>query len=243
MNCIRYMSSSNPISVIAATPVAYEPAAAPASYLRNVDRRMEATLGLPKDIIATITCDLGVPHTFGLFPKIPQIKLKVEGEIGSLEMFNFVLPTLYHSITVKIKGGHTRVEKIYKGVEGKGEEWWTTYRFQLEALVDRVRGREPEVWLEKQDSVDNMEWIEKVYEKVCISFVPNCLVILTPLKCSLGLEVDPNQLSSRLLSDRQGRILQGIPVTYQSITLFQSRAAIFLCLLLMFQRNLMLFAF
>ena len=42
-----------------------------------------------------------------------------------------------------------------EGIQGKGEEWWTTYwQFQLEALVDRMRGREPEVWLKKQDSVD-----------------------------------------------------------------------------------------
>ncbi|KIM44746.1 hypothetical protein M413DRAFT_442702 [Hebeloma cylindrosporum] len=165
MNCIRYMTSLNPTSVVAATPVAYEPASVPASYVKNVDRRMEATLGFPNDITATIACDLGVPHNFGLIPKIPKITLLVEGELGSLEMFNFVMPTLYHSITVKIKGGHTRVEKIYKGTEGKGEAWWSTYRFQLEALVDRIREREPEMWLEKQDSVDNMEWIEKVYEK------------------------------------------------------------------------------
>ena len=171
VNCIRYMSSLNPTSVLAATPVAYEPASVPASYVKNVDRRMEATLGLPEDITATIACDLSAPHTFGFIPKIPQITLLVQGELGSLEMFNFVLPTLYHSITVKIKGGHTRVEKIYKGTEGKGEDWWTTWRFQLEALVDRIRGREPEVWLEKQDSVDTMEWVGKVYEKVCIYFI------------------------------------------------------------------------
>jgi predicted dehydrogenase len=195
MNCIRYMSSLNPTSVIAATPVAYEPTSVPVSYVKNVDRRMEVTLGFPKDITATIACDLSVPHTFGLIPKIPKIMLLIQGELGSLEMFNFVMPTLYHSITVKIKGGHTRVEKIYKSTEGKGEEWWSTYRFQLEALVDRIRGREPEVWLEKQDSVDNMEWIEKVYEKVHIYFfLGGKLEKLTMKKCSLDLEAGPNQL-------------------------------------------------
>jgi len=165
------MTSLNPTSVVAATPVVYEPPSAPALHVKNVDRRMEATLGFPKDITATIVCDLSVPHTFGFIPTIPKIMLVVEGELGSLEMFNFGIPTFYHSITVKIKGGHTRVEKVYKDKERKGEEWWSTYRFQLEALVDRIRGREPEVWLEKQDSVDNMEWIEKVYEKVRVYFI------------------------------------------------------------------------
>ena len=55
-------------------------------------------------------------------------------ELGSIDMLNFVFLTIYHTITVKIHGGHTREEKVYQGK--KGEEWWTTYRFQLEALVD-----------------------------------------------------------------------------------------------------------
>ncbi|KAF8967633.1 hypothetical protein BDZ97DRAFT_1802513 [Flammula alnicola] len=166
MNCVRYMSSSEPTSVVATSHVAFVPKSAPASYVKNVDRRMEATLGLPKDVTATIVCDLGVPPTFGFIPKMPKIGFTMDCELGSLEMYNHVIPTLYHSITVKIKGGHTRVEKVYKGKEGKGEEWWLTYRYQLEALVDRIRGREPETWLTKEDSVANMEWIEKVYEKV-----------------------------------------------------------------------------
>jgi len=194
MNCVRFMSSLNPTSVVAATPVVYEPPSAPTSNVKNVDRRMEVTLGFPKDITATIVCDLGVPYTFGLVPTIPKIMLLVEGELGSLEFFNFVMPTFYHSITIKIKGGHTRVEKVYKDTEGNGEEWWSTYRFQLEALVDHIRGREPEVWLEKQDSVDNMEWVEKVYEKVRVYFIlGDKLEMLTLKKCSPDLGADRNQ--------------------------------------------------
>ena len=40
------------------------------------------------------------------------------------------------------------------------------YRYQLEAFVDMVRGRSPVTWLSEDNSVADMEWIERVYEKV-----------------------------------------------------------------------------
>lgn len=42
------------------------------------------------------------------------------------------------------------------------------YRYQLEAFVDRVRGRTPQHWYDALDSVADMVWIEKVYEKVTL---------------------------------------------------------------------------
>ncbi|KDR80644.1 hypothetical protein GALMADRAFT_61157 [Galerina marginata CBS 339.88] len=166
ISTLRYMSSAEPTSVVATTHTVYEPkSSAYAESAKKVDRRMEATFGLPKDVTATIRCDLGMPPSYGFVPQFPRVGFVVECELGKLEMINHVQPTFYHSITVKIRGGHTRVEKVYKGTEGKGEEWWSTYRYQLEAFVDRLRDREPETWLSKEDSVATMEWIEKVYEK------------------------------------------------------------------------------
>ncbi|KAF4610430.1 hypothetical protein D9613_007038 [Agrocybe pediades] len=169
MSCIQYMASSDPSSVLSTSHVAFTPKGVSENYVPKVDRRMEATLSFPKDVTATIRCDLAMPHTFGFIPKIPVVRVKVEGLVGNVEVFNFVSPTLYHSITVKIKGGASRTEKVYvnKDEEGKakGEAWWMTYRYQLEAFVDKLRGREPETWLDKEDSVATMEWIEKVYEK------------------------------------------------------------------------------
>jgi hypothetical protein len=49
------------------------------------------------------------------------------------------------------------------------------YRYQLEAFVDKLRGRDPEHWFDAQDSITNLEWIEAVYKEVChnlMSFVP-----------------------------------------------------------------------
>jgi hypothetical protein len=40
------------------------------------------------------------------------------------------------------------------------------YRYQLEALIDKLRGRDPEHWFDAQDSIANMEWIEAIYKEV-----------------------------------------------------------------------------
>lgn len=82
------------------------------------------------------------------------------------------MPVIYHYIKVSPDGRKPRTEKAYKFTPSsglKGEEWWTTYRYQLEAFVDRVKGRAPDSWMTSEDSIANMEWIEKIYEAVCIS--------------------------------------------------------------------------
>jgi hypothetical protein len=40
------------------------------------------------------------------------------------------------------------------------------YRYQLEAFIDKLRGRTPEHWHDAQDSIANMEWIEAIYKEV-----------------------------------------------------------------------------
>ncbi|KAJ7701329.1 NAD(P)-binding protein [Mycena olivaceomarginata] len=46
-----------------------------------------------------------------------------------------------------------------------GEPWWTTYRYQLEAFVNKVKGRTPMRGSRRKDSIKNMEAIESVYAK------------------------------------------------------------------------------
>ena len=43
--------------------------------------------------------------------------------------------------------------------------WWSTYRYQLEAFVDKVRGKHPLHWIQLDESVAELELIEQVYEK------------------------------------------------------------------------------
>jgi hypothetical protein len=72
------------------------------------------------------------------------------------------------------------------GMDGKDDAWWTMYRYQLEAFVDQMRGRIPQVWLDGKESLANMEWIENIYAKACpppCSSVPetNCFATFRPV--------------------------------------------------------------
>ncbi|KAG7100108.1 hypothetical protein E1B28_001888 [Marasmius oreades] len=172
ISCMRYLAGTNPTEVLTSTYEPHKPKSAPSNYESKVDRMTTATLSFPNDVTGTICTDLSMPLRFKIIPPMPRVSAVVECEQGSVELFNFPLPTIYHSITVTKREGKktkTRTERVYKpsdaGMEYKGEDWWLTYRYQLEAFVDRLKGREPQTWVDKEDSVAMMEWIEKVYEK------------------------------------------------------------------------------
>lgn len=130
---------------------------------------------------------MGKPWRYGIVPHPPQVRAIVKCDGGDVELYNFVLPTLYHSLTVRTRSGEgykTRVEKVYTfsqgKMRGKGEAWWLTYRYQLEAFVDKLKGREPQTWVSKEDSISNMEWIEKIYEKVShLNFISYCAALIS----------------------------------------------------------------
>ncbi|KAJ7588040.1 hypothetical protein C8J56DRAFT_940760 [Mycena floridula] len=178
MSCLRYLASSNPTSVISASAEVSIPTGSPKDFKANIDRRTIATLEFPNNITGDLTCDLAMPLRFGIIPQFPQISAKIELEGGTILVYNFVMPVLYHYISIVNKGDKkkSRVEKVFTfadaKVEGKGESWWLTYRYQLEALVDRIKDRTPQTWVEKEDSIANMEWIEKVYEKTGLGSRP-----------------------------------------------------------------------
>ncbi|PYH88055.1 putative oxidoreductase [Aspergillus ellipticus CBS 707.79] len=46
-----------------------------------------------------------------------------------------------------------------------GEDWWMSYRYQLEEFVNRVKGRPTQYWVEGQDSWNQMKMIDMAYEK------------------------------------------------------------------------------
>lgn len=133
---------------------------------------------MPNGITAALDADLGNPRLLEIIPRLPDLLASIECERGKVELFNFVGPMFYHTITVMRideQGRKTvRKEKAYvfsdnSSARMKGQEWWSTYRYQLEAFVDKVKGRKPQIWITKEDSIANMEWIEKIYAKVCFS--------------------------------------------------------------------------
>jgi predicted dehydrogenase len=109
---------------------------------------------------------------FGL-PKLTLDLKEKDGKKTQIIFHNYLAPFLYHRIDIiTTTAGTSKVEykKEYTwstSEEGfKGEEWWTTYRFQLEAFVDRVKKRKGSgVWVEPEESIGQMETIDATYLK------------------------------------------------------------------------------
>ena len=129
----RYLAGTEP-TVISATPT-------PHPNHPNVDRRMVTKLSFPSStsspttpVEAEITADMSMPHALGLIPRIPSCGVTATCESGSVELFNFVMPGLYHYLKVsKVKGAKVAVkersETVYafeKGSGKPGEDWWST---------------------------------------------------------------------------------------------------------------------
>jgi len=159
LSAVRYFSSSDLAKVESASAIGHERDPA------RIDRAMRAHLVLQSSVEADVFFDFGMPGwgPFHLLPRMVKGSVHVELEGGSIDYFNFALPTLYHSITVKPIGKKARVEKAYQFKEGPGKEWWSTYRYQLEAFVDKVRGRTPQTWSAPDEPVKQMQWVESLY--------------------------------------------------------------------------------
>lgn len=167
----RYVLSSNPTEMVHIQVNTFPED-------KRVDRSTRSIFAFPPPtptapaITAAIYGDLAMPPLLGFIPRLPLTTIRVDCEEGSVYCNNFVAPSVYHTIT--IKRGHldqARYEylKAYEfgdhdGKKLKGEVWWTTYRYMLEAFVDKVQGREPQAWVTPEDTIANMEAIELFYE-------------------------------------------------------------------------------
>ncbi len=98
---------------------------------------------------------------------------------------NFLGPHSWHSIVVETvatwrdNDGNVREKKVFKetkkaytrekedGEETKvGDKSWTTYRYQLEEFVNRVKGRKGSgAWVSAENSIGQMELMDKTYLK------------------------------------------------------------------------------
>ncbi|KAI1797118.1 NAD(P)-binding protein [Ganoderma leucocontextum] len=155
---IRFMTSTDtvPLEVASATAIGHP------KDPERIDRAMNVTYALPgSDATAEICVDFAVPG-WGPFGILPHM-LRTEG--GEVFVYNFVKPSAFHFIRVKPREGLGRFEQVYKFKDGRGDKSWSTYRYQLEAFVDKVRGRDPANWREAANSVSELETIERVYVK------------------------------------------------------------------------------
>lgn len=140
----------------------------------RVDEAMDATLRFidrnGKDVYSTIYTDMARPWYCGIVPRVWELpSIRVELEHAEVYFYNAMLSHIYHYIEIKDKRtGEVVRKQAYKGGPlwgDRGESWWSTYRYQLEAFVDKLRGREPVCWQPIPDSVDQMKTIDEVYKK------------------------------------------------------------------------------
>ena len=59
--------------------------------------------------------------------------------------------------------------------DSRGEPHWSTYRYQLEEFVNRVKGRQGSgAWIDGEESIRQMEVTDKTYEKAGMLVRPTC---------------------------------------------------------------------
>lgn len=133
MNVIRYLTS-NSTTHPTSTSISSAHSIPPSPDKPKVDESTTAHVFLPSSsssslspdpISASLHCWTSHPLKYGIFPTLPTLSIELEG--GTVEMYNFVLPTVYHYITVRPKGKEERTEKAYtfgkeNGVRGASED-------------------------------------------------------------------------------------------------------------------------
>ncbi|KAM6497459.1 putative NAD binding Rossmann fold oxidoreductase [Amanita muscaria] len=156
--------------------------AKPSKQDLRIDKSMEARLkySCPEDeggekgervqVYSDIHTDLARDWMLGIVPRLWELPyIEVETERAEIHFYNPFLPHLYHCIAVRDKAnGTTTYENLYKGgpIWGdRGETHWATYRYQLEAVVDMLRGREAPWCISGQDSIEEMKTIDMVYKQ------------------------------------------------------------------------------
>ncbi|KAI1930538.1 hypothetical protein LOZ20_002153 [Ophidiomyces ophidiicola] len=113
---------------------------------------------------------------FGLLPRLWELpSIEVEMANATIFFHNALMPHLYHYISVTDKrtgkidyftqffGGPLWGDKWTTGGKG-GHLSWSTYRWQLEAFMDKIRGKEPPCWITNEDSISQMEGIDAIYK-------------------------------------------------------------------------------
>ncbi|KAJ5332600.1 NAD(P)-binding protein [Penicillium brevicompactum] len=203
LNCLRQIFKQEPVEVLDAKPRGFTgkpeiDQAMSASY-RTAGG---ATGSLVADLAASGDWPL-LPSSWtkGL-PRIGWPKCEVELEEHTLEssegqvhtvkrnviLWNHMAPSVYHRIDVEdthvIRAGEQIVkswkeskhETAYKwpSAQSAGEqEWWTSYRYQLEEFVNKIKGRDGSgVWVDGMDSVAQMEAIDATYRKAGLKVRP-----------------------------------------------------------------------
>jgi hypothetical protein len=111
----------------------------------------------------------------------------------NVTFYNFLIPSIYHRIDVRdthiIKSGDGKIVKTWidskliknyvwdfeaqKDLAGTGELTWSSYRYELEEFVNRIRKRPGNgVWFDAENSIKQMKVIDGVYTKMGLPLRP-----------------------------------------------------------------------
>ncbi|KAJ9199491.1 hypothetical protein DTO207G8_3685 [Paecilomyces variotii] len=179
----RYaLHAKNPKQILSAV-------ARPYKLDSRVDEAMHALLVFEgqegQDVQSRVYTDMARSWVGCVVPRVWELpSIEVETEKAIIYFYNAMMPHLYHYIAVTDKAtGKTRYHKQYKGgplwgsietSSGKGgKSYWSTYRWQLEAFVDAVKGRTPAYWVTPEDSIAQMETIDAIYQAASLPVRPS----------------------------------------------------------------------
>ncbi|KAF8075283.1 NAD binding Rossmann fold oxidoreductase [Lyophyllum atratum] len=177
----RYaLKADTPVNVVSAK-------ARPAQHDPRVDAAMDAKLIFRTnegyEVHSSIYTDLARSWKMCLIPRLWELpSIEVDTELAKIYFYNAFLPHVYHYISITDKAsGHTTYEKLYTGGpkwKNVGKPYWSTYRYQLEAFVDKLRGKEPAHWITGQESISQMQSIDEVYRKSGLPLRPTSVLAL-----------------------------------------------------------------
>lgn len=126
-------------------------------------------------IHSRICTDMARPWAGAVIPRIWELpSIEVETEKAIIYFYNAMMPHVYHfiAITEKATGVTHYCKRYWAGslwgnvmtTGGKGgKAYWSTYRWQLEAFVNAVRGEAPAYWIPNEESIIQMETIDAIY--------------------------------------------------------------------------------
>jgi predicted dehydrogenase len=113
---------------------------------------------------------------------IEQVKLVTR----EVTIHGFIHAVFWHRVDVKDsfeirdkdtgklikKWTESKWHKAHTGKEAGGElakidsePYWMSFRYQLEAFVNKVKGRETAYWVDREDSIRQMKMVDMAYEK------------------------------------------------------------------------------
>ncbi|KAL2811607.1 hypothetical protein BJX63DRAFT_444022 [Aspergillus granulosus] len=116
----------------------------------------------------------------------------------TVTIWNYLLPVVWHRIDVSeehrlVKAGkdiktwkEIRYVKAYNWLDNEHRtethgDWWTTWRYQLEEFIHRVKGRSGSgVWIGAEETIAQMVAIDEIYRKAGLEIRPSSSFEVNP---------------------------------------------------------------